>query len=305
MTRYPMIPLALGLCAAGLSACSGGGSGSAATEPYAVARSITLDGSSGALPADPAAYARAASLLLELSDELDDYVDDLDEWVSRESGACRGGGQVSVTRADAGAGLRETRLTFDECREGDDFRDGVVTLSCAATGCAGDGRVVFGNAGQGFLDQDLDARAVSSLLLGEIEFEDYLPSRESGNLVLDLDAQFADRDGHIGTARFDALRYELAAVSRDVDSRGYDGGFRFTAFRTRAGTCTSAATTQVSTTQPLQYDDARDRTDSGALRFGNLVAGTVTWSSGSVTATAPGGSSQSYGERELDALCDV
>lgn len=295
-----LIPLA----ALALSACGGSGGGSSSgAEPYAVDRNIDLQSSGApASTGNPAPVARAASLLLEVTDKLDDYIDDLDELFAQTGGSCRGGGSVDVSTATIDGAVTKT-LRFDECIDGDDYRDGVIALSCAASGCAGDGSIRFGDAGGAFVEQDLDGNdAQAEVLDGMIAFTGLTASRETGRLSFDLDAQFADAAGVIGAVRLSDLRMQMTD-SGAIEGSRYDGTLRFTAFRTPSGNCDASGMLNIATTAPLVYDDGRDRTESGELRLGQVNAATVSWSAGSVTA-AGGGATASFTEREFDALCD-
>ncbi|HEY1078424.1 MAG TPA: hypothetical protein VGE51_17150 [Fontimonas sp.] len=300
MYKLMLIPLAT----IALSACSGSGGGSGDNaEPYDVSRNIDLQSSTTpASTTNPGAVAQPASLLLEVTDALNDYVDDLDELAALTSGSCRGGGSVDVSTVTAGGTVTRT-LRFDDCIDDDEYRDGVLELSCAATGCAGDGSIRFGAAGAAYVEQDLDGNGRQSEVLdGTIGFTALSASRESGRLSFDLDAQFADAAGVIGAARLDDLRMEMADSGATEETR-YDGTLQFTAFRTPSGDCEASGTLSIATAAPLVYDDGRDRTESGQLRLGQISPGDVTWSAGSVTA-AGGGTTASYSERDFDRLCD-
>ncbi len=298
----PAAVLLLPLIGFGLGACSSNSDGAA--EPYVVPAQIDLSNSGTPVnTGDVAAIASTGSLLLTLTDELDDYVDDIDEWFARSSGACRSGGTVSVEQRTSAGRVSKT-LRFDDCVEGDDLQDGTVVLECAATGCAGNGSIVFGAGGTPYIDQDLDGDRLSNVLLGRIDFQNVSPSRETGRLVFDLDAQFVGPQGRIGATRLSNLRYDLAERAGDVEVRSFEGQLQVTGFSTASGSCNASGTTSVSTVSELVYDDDRDLTQSGQLRFGNLRAGTLTWVGGSVTAAVDGGATQSYTEREFVRLCD-
>lgn len=299
--KLMMIPMA----AIALSACGGSGGGSSpANGPYEVSRSIDLQPATTAPAAtdNPDAVARAASLLLEVTDSLNDYVDDLDELAARTPSDCRDGGSVTAAQSTAG-GVKTVRLSFDDCIDDDEYRDGVVVLSCATGGCAGDGSIRFGEGGVAFVEQDLDgSNPQSEALDGTIAFSGLSASRETGVLVFDLDAQFSDASGVIGAVRLNDLRMQMSEAAATEEER-YDGEMRFTAFRTPSGNCDASGTVTIETAAPLLYDDNRDRTESGQIDFGQVNPGSVTWSAGAVTASGDAATS-SYTERELEALCD-
>lgn len=289
-----------------LAACDNGNGDGGPYTRYAVERDIGLQGA----PADvtppfsaatPAAVASAGSLLLELSDELDDYIDDLAELRQVQSGACRDGGSVTVNETQGNGTLTRT-LDFDQCQAGDDFHDGRLVLECAAATCAGDGRLVFGNGGTAFIDQELDDAAVSRILLGEIRFSGY--ADEFGRLTIDLAARFENREGLIGEARFDDFVYESSRQSASLEQRRYDGTLRYTAFSTPGGCVSTAGRVEVSTAPVLVVDDERDRSNSGEIALGGDGSGKLVWNQGSVVATAADDSSQTLEERALDRLCD-
>lgn len=305
-----LIRLAGSLALASTLAACGGSGNEGPLEAYAVDRSITLsDG--GQLPAaldtgTPQAVASAASLLLGTTDEIDDHLEDLGRWFARAAGACRDGGTVRVSETAGAGGLITRTLDFDQCRDDDDVYDGRVALSCASTGCSGDGRVVFGSDGTAFVEQDLDRDgSTSHILLGEIRFQDYSPGRDTGLLALDLSARFEDRAGLVGEARFADFVYERAEPAANRELYRYDGDFSFTAFRTPSGACTtSPGRVRVATVQERVYDDGRDQTVSGQLTLGDALPGSLSWTQGAVEARAGDGVASTQSERDFERRCD-
>ena len=284
-----------------LSAC---GSGETMSPPYAVARSIDLGATTAPLATtDPATVAQAGSLLREAVDELEDQVDDLNEWLVRSSGSCVGGGSVAVEDSTS-AGRRLKTLRFAECIEDEEYLDGTVALDCATGGCAGNGSVRFGQSGQPFVMQDLEGgQRVSELLLGEIAFENYVARGETGRLLFDLDARFVDQNGDLGALRLDGLVFDRSDLGSGREQLSYDGDLRFTAFRTAAGNCTASGSLSAATLDVLVYDDGRDQTASGRIGLGDAGA-QLAWSDGSVTATGNAGATASFSERDFDRLCE-
>lgn len=300
MKNPALLPGAL-LTALLLSAC---GSGDNVSPPYAVARSIDLGATTTPVATtDPAVVAQAGSLLREAVDELEDQVDDLNEWLARGSGSCAGGGSVAVEES-SGEGRRLKTLRFAECIHDEEYLDGTVALDCASGGCAGNGSVRFGQSGQPFVLQDLDGgQRVSELLLGEIAFENYVARGETGRLLFDLDARFVDQNGDLGALRLDGLVFDRSDLGSNLERLSYDGDLRFTAFRTATGSCAAAGSLNAATLDVLVYDDGRDRTASGRLGLGDAGA-EIGWSDGRVTATGDAGATANFSERDFDRLCE-